>query len=48
MYASGNRSSDEKEMVAEAGRTELIQTASTKVLAGVRETRQLSVLSWAV
>ena len=37
MNASGNRSCDEKGKVAEAGRTELIQAASTTVLAGVRE-----------
>jgi hypothetical protein len=34
MNASGNRSCDEKERVAEAGRTELTQAASTAVLAG--------------
>jgi len=37
MNALGNRSCDEKERVAEAGRTELTQAASTAVLAGVRE-----------
>ena len=42
MNASGNRSCDEKEMVAEAGRTELTQAASTTVLAGYEKTRQLS------
>jgi hypothetical protein len=39
MCAFGNRSCDEKGKVAEAGRTELIQAASTTVLAGVREKR---------
>jgi len=39
MNASGNRSCDEKERVAEAGRTELTQAASTAVLARVRGKR---------
>src|SRR5690242_13225271 len=42
MNALGNRSCDEKERVAEAGRTELTQAASSNGGRRVRETRQLS------
>src|SRR6185437_2305384 len=42
MNASGNRSCDEKERVAEAGRTELIRAASSNGGRQVWETRQLS------
>ena len=43
MNASGNRSCDEKERVAEAGRTELTQAASTAVLAGMRENASIQL-----